>query len=44
MLVGRIYDSTKSYSTAFMILIAMAATGALAVTLLPKSSGSKRYH
>ncbi|HEV8129742.1 MAG TPA: MFS transporter [Acidobacteriota bacterium] len=44
MLVGRIYDSTKSYSSAFMILVAMAAIGAVAVALLPKSSGSKSRH
>ncbi len=37
MLVGRIYDSTRSYSTAFLMLIAMAAIGAIAVALLPKT-------
>ena len=37
-LVGRIYDSTHSYSAAFLILIGMAAVGAVAVALLPKSS------
>ncbi|HEY3132224.1 MAG TPA: MFS transporter [Acidobacteriota bacterium] len=35
MLVGRIYDSTHSYSAAFLILIGMAAVGAVAVALLP---------
>jgi len=37
-LVGRIYDSTHSYSAAFLILMGMAAVGAVAVALLPKGS------
>jgi nitrate/nitrite transporter NarK len=35
MLVARLRDSTGSYQAGFMVLVALAAVGALAVSLLP---------
>jgi sugar phosphate permease len=37
MLVASIRDSTGSYATGFTVLIALAAAGAIAVALLPRS-------
>jgi MFS family permease len=39
LLVAATRDATQSYATGFMILIAFAATGAVAVALLPQSHG-----
>lgn len=36
MLVGRVRDTTGSYSAGFAVLVALALIGALAITLLPK--------
>jgi len=36
MIVGRIRDATTSYTMGFVVLICLAVTGALAVTLLPR--------
>lgn len=38
MLVGYLYDVTKTYKIGFMVLIAMALLGAVAVTLLPRKT------
>lgn len=38
MLVGYLYDVTKTYKIGFMMLIAMALLGAVAVTLLPRKT------
>jgi hypothetical protein len=35
-LVGKLHDSTGSYSTGFTILIFIALAGALAVAMLPR--------
>lgn len=40
MLVASIRDSTGSYATGFTVLIALAAAGAIAVALLPRSRQS----
>ncbi len=37
MLVGAFYDATKSYSTGFIVLIALATLGAVIVSFLPKT-------
>lgn len=37
MLVGRLYDMTKSYTTGFVILICVALTGAIIVSFLSKT-------
>jgi len=37
MLVGGLYDATKSYSGGFIVLIALATFGALIVSFLPKT-------
>jgi len=42
MLVGFIRDQTKSYSVAFIVLIALALIGAFAVMLLPRKSQQPR--
>jgi MFS family permease len=38
MLVGALYDSAKSYTPGFIVLICIALTGAVIVSLLPKPS------
>lgn len=40
MLVGGLYDSTKNYSSGFIVLIALATIGALIVSFLPKTKQS----
>jgi len=42
MLVGYLYDVTKSYKIGFVLLIAMALLGAVAVTLLPRKIVAQR--
>ena len=42
MLVGYLYDVTKSYKIGFVLLIAMAVLGAVAVTLLPRKIVTQR--
>jgi MFS family permease len=42
VLVGRIYDAQKSYAWGFSILAAMAATGALTVSMIPMSRPPRR--
>jgi MFS family permease len=37
MLVGALYDSAKSYTPGFIVLICVALTGAIIISLLPKS-------
>jgi MFS family permease len=37
MLVGALYDSAKSYTPGFIVLICIALTGAVIVSLLPKT-------
>lgn len=37
MLIGAFYDSTKSYSTGFIVLIAVALLGVVIVSFLPKT-------
>lgn len=37
MLVGALYDSAKSYAPGFIVLICVALTGAVIVSLLPKT-------
>lgn len=37
MLVGRLYDVSKSYTTGFIVLIVLATFGALIVSFLPKT-------
>ena len=37
MLVGALYDSSKSYTLGFMVLIGLATIGAIIVSFLPKS-------
>lgn len=38
MLVGALYDSAKSYTPGFIVLICVAITGAVIVSMLPKQS------
>ncbi len=40
MLVGALYDSAKSYTPGFIVLICVALTGAVIVSLLPKPSAN----
>jgi MFS family permease len=40
MLVGRLYDVSKSYTTGFIVLIVLATFGALIVSFLPKTKHS----
>jgi len=40
MLVGALYDSSKSYTNGFLFLICLAAIGALIVAFLPKTKQS----
>ena len=42
MLVGYLYDVTKSYKIGFVFLIAIAVLGAVAVTLLPRRTMAQR--
>jgi MFS family permease len=37
MLVGALYDASKSYATGFMVLIGLATLGAVIVSFLPKT-------
>lgn len=37
MLVGALYDASKSYTTGFIVLIALATLGAVIVSFLPKT-------
>lgn len=37
MLVGRLYDVSKSYTTGFLVLIGLATLGAIIISLLPKT-------
>jgi hypothetical protein len=39
MLVGAMYDSAKSYTPGFIVLICVALAGAVIVSLLPGSPG-----
>ena len=41
MLVGRLYDTTKSYAIGFTVLICVALTGAIIVSFLPKANKQK---
>jgi sugar phosphate permease len=41
MLVGALYDSAKSYTPGFIVLICVALTGAVIVSLLPKPAKGK---
>lgn len=38
MLVGSLYDASKSYSTGFILLICLATIGAIIVSFLPKNN------
>lgn len=42
MLVGALYDSAKSYTPGFIILIGVALTGALIISLLPKPDRTRQ--
>jgi MFS family permease len=41
MLVGYLYDLSKSYKIGFMVLIVMAVLGAFAVALLPRKAAAQ---
>ncbi len=42
MLVGALYDSAKSYTPGFIVLICVALTGAVIVSMLPKPARSQQ--
>jgi MFS family permease len=41
MLVGFLYDQSKSYATGFAALIGLAVIGAIAVALLPRQAAAQ---